>query len=76
MKMDTNILALGRRWAKHDDGDAIGYVEVDARNVVFVTFELVNCILALVLLMADNDEDGLDANDDVVELDSVDAAVV
>lgn len=61
------MLELGRRIDKHDDGEAIGYVEVDASNVV-VAFELINCILALEL-MADNDEDGLDAND-VVELDT------
>lgn len=37
------MLALGRRIAKHDDGDAIGYVEVDARNVVVAdALELIN----------------------------------
>lgn len=41
------MLALGRRIAKQDDGDAIGYVlgyvEVDARNVVLViALELIN----------------------------------
>lgn len=59
----TNILALGRRITKHDDGATIGYVEVDARNVV-VAFELIDCELAL-LQVVDIDEDGYDPNDDV-----------
>lgn len=63
------MLELGRRIAKHDDGEAIGYVEVDASNVV-VAFELIDCVLALVL-MADNDDDGLD----VIELDTFVAVV-
>lgn len=63
------MLELGRRIAKHDDGEAIGYVEVDASNVV-VAFELIDCVLALVL-MADNDDDGLD----VIGLDTFVAVV-
>lgn len=47
------MLALGRLISKHDDGATIGYVDVDASNVV-VAFELIDCVLALVLV-ADND---------------------
>lgn len=46
------MLALGRRIAKQDDGDAIGYVfGYDARNVVVViALELINwLVLALEL---------------------------
>ena len=57
------MLALGRRITKHDDGATIGYVEVDASNVV-VAFELIDCELAL-LQVADIDEDGFDPNDGV-----------
>lgn len=57
------MLALGRRITKHDDGATIGYVEVDASNVV-VAFELIDCELAL-LQVADSDEDGFDPNDGV-----------
>lgn len=57
------MLALGRRITKHDDGATIGYVEVDASNVV-IAFELIVCKLAL-LQVADIDEDGFDPNDDV-----------
>lgn len=69
------MLALGRRIAKHDDGDAIVYVEVDAINVLDGAFELINCVLALVQMMADNDDDGLDPANDVVELDALMAVV-
>lgn len=48
------MLALGRLITKHDDGATIGYVEVDASNVV-VAFELIDCVLALVQV-ADNDD--------------------
>lgn len=65
---DTNMLALGRLITKHDDGATVGYVEVDASNVVVVALELIVCVLALVQL-ADNDNDGFDAND-VVEFDT------
>lgn len=47
------MFALGRLITKHDDGATIGYVEVDASNVV-VAFELIDCVLALELV-ADND---------------------
>lgn len=57
------MLALGRRITRHDDGATIGYVEVDASNVV-VAFELIDCELAL-LQVADIDEDGFDPNDGV-----------
>lgn len=48
------MLALGRLITKHDDGATMGYVEVDASNVV-VAFELIDCVLALVQV-ADNDD--------------------
>lgn len=51
---ETNMLALGRLITKHDDGATMGYVEVDASNVV-VAFELIDCVLALVQV-ADNDD--------------------
>lgn len=50
------MLALGRLITKHDDGATIGYVEVDASNVVAVAFELIAWKLAL-LQVADIDED-------------------
>lgn len=65
---ETNMLALGRLITKHDDGATVGYVEVDASNVVVVALELIVCVLAFVQLI-DNDNDGLDAND-VVEFDT------
>lgn len=64
----TNMLALGRRITKHDDGATIGYVDVDA--IIVVAFALIDCELAL-LLVADTDEDGFDPND-VVEFDTFD----
>lgn len=61
------MLALGRLISKHDDGATIGYVVVDASNVV-VAFEWIDCELAL-LQVADTDDDGFDPND-VVEFDT------
>lgn len=74
MLKETNMLALGRLITKHDDGATIGYVEVDASNVVVVAFELIACELAL-LQIADIDEDGFDPNDDV-EFDTFDVVTV
>lgn len=61
------MLALGRLITRQLDGATMGYVEVDANNVV-VAFELIDCKLAL-LQVADIDEDGFDPND-VVEFDT------
>lgn len=75
MKNWTNMLALGRRIDKHDDCDPIGYVAIGYDRNPVVALELINwLVLALELILADNDDDGLDAND-VVELDAFEAVV-
>lgn len=59
--ISTNMLALGRRNAMHDDGATIGYDEIDASDVVAG----VDCVYALLPVAIDIDGDGFEANDDV-----------